>query len=235
MFDINQPNVINIFTDGSIYNNNETKETLGSAGAILTINRNVPYVYDSEYTILRNTTNNETEIFAIFLGINLIVKHGLHLEDVKINLFSDSNISIQGLKTWIFKWSNNIRNDVMYGSSGKPVANQDIFNTIVNTIVNNNININLYHIKGHVDNIFQKKNAIKVFKNKNKIDIDMDTLNTLTYFNNIVDDTSRNLLKFYKGERYNQDIKSPFRISINGVDMDKYKQLIKGGIHDKNI
>ena len=102
--------------------------------------------------IQRNATNNSAEILAIWIG----VVEGLRLRQLYpgaiLRLFSDSKISLYGLRDWMKNWIANIKEDgTLVSSSGQPVANQQKFIDIFNIIVENNLRIEFYHQRGHVN------------------------------------------------------------------------------------
>ena len=105
--------------------------------------------------------------------------------------------------------------------------NQDIIINIVNTILYNNLHINLYHQKGHV-NINNEKslaNARDVFIESNKIDIDLQTLQTISEFNNYVDIRTKNTLD--NCIVTNKKLKPSIGFSLDGFDISKYSKLIR--------
>lgn len=194
---------LNIFTDASIYRD-ENGYTISCPGAlcVTTSNDEVNILEKDcgEKNLIFNSTNNEGEISAITLGLYYAIKYGSMFEN--FNLFSDSNICIQGLNDWIFNWFNNINNDgLMISSSGTPVANQSIISGIFNTIIEMNIPINLYHQKGHVKMNSEKSlnKAYHDFKNTNNIkeNIDFDIIKCISFYNDIVDTETKETLENY--------------------------------------
>lgn len=126
-----------------------------------------------QYTIQPKGTNNSGEIGAVALGVSCAISlHNYMKEEFtpRFNLFSDSLISIRGVREWMEGWiarsdkDGNLRN-----SSGSIVANQEFFKFIFNAITANpDIDINFLHQDGHVlarfDSIrtnFQKFNGIQ--------------------------------------------------------------------------
>lgn len=229
--DIFNKDTLNIFTDASIVKVSE--ETIGCPGVVMVAmnEQNMLEVIHTQEFIVNHSTNNDSEIRAIHAGI--LCGLGYINKFKNINLFSDSNICIQGLKDWIFNWINCINNNIMYSSSGMPVANQEVFLAIVNTIVNSNFKINLYHQKGHV-NINNKSSLIKA-KNSmlrsNKLDdIDMDLIIQLSVYNDMVDLLTKDLLKNYiMTYKYEERKKTMFVLSDLGYTTCKisdYKNLI---------
>lgn len=216
---------LNIFTDASIQpmNDNTFKGCYGCV--VVKTDDNTPYIIDSKYNIEDNTTNNRCELKAILFGLREAVRYRNDFS--YINLFSDSRISVQGLKEWIFNWVNNRTDGVMYGS-GKPVSNQDIIFNILNFIISNDLMINIYHQKGHVDNTQKSlENAQRVFMQTNKINsIDLDLVSMISQYNNYIDQLTRQ--KLYENE--NDYLNYIIDRNMNDIDIKYYKKLIKGGI-----
>lgn len=140
-------NTVNIFTDASIKKFGE--ETVGCAGAYIVTGLDPNFGRQVKH-IIRNSTNNNSEITAIWIGVNEAIKLRQAGFKGNINLFSDSKICIFGLREWIFKWVRKSPGDQLIGSQGDPVLNQDVILQIVYTIMENNLNINLFHQNGHV-------------------------------------------------------------------------------------
>ena len=232
--DIFNPETLNIFTDASIKTIKNIDETLGCPGAIC-VGTNLngsTYIIDEAYFIERHATNNSSEIKAVSLGISKALQYRNNFK--YINLFSDSMICIHGLREWLYNWLRCIYNGTMYSSSGKPVANQQTFASILNTIVMNNLYINLYHQKGHVSVINNDSliNAANVFKKTNFIqdDISLDLISLLSGYNNMVDIRTGEQLENFVSRpipycnKFNKDS------LVMGFDMvhfnvEKYKEL----------
>jgi ribonuclease HI len=216
---------VNIFTDASIYKTKTSEETIGCPGFITIIDSQI---VNCGYKILRYTTNNNSEINAIRLGILEALKYQGQFK--YINLFSDSQICIFGLREWIFQWVKCIHNNVMFNSSGKEVMNQSEFLDIIYTIILNNLNINLYHQKGHVTKSFDSLNiAMKTFKRSNGINnnIDIELIKNISDMNNNIDKYTREkLMEFVNNFMNSYKMVNPISFEFNRIDMDKYKQLL---------
>ena len=188
-------NTLNIFCDASIAKRDNI--TIGCPGVVVPMYINTsPCSYYTNYDILYDTTNNNSEITAILLGVYEALKYKDKYSI--INLFSDSKICIEGLRSWIFNWANNINSEgLLCSSSGSLVANQEVFKRIIWTIQQNNLRIRFYHQKGHVsissDQSMRK--AADVFYNSNKILLNLDDICTISTFNNTVDIITKNVLK----------------------------------------
>lgn len=224
-------NVLNIFCDASITNHNG--ETIGCPGAIvIKYNNDELYISDSKFEILRNTTNNKSELTAIFLALQLALKY----RDIYpiINIFSDSKISVFGLRDWIFSWINTIDEDgIIYSSSGLEVANQDIIKKIINFVVYNKLRFNLFHQKGHVTSTENMINrSQKVFNQSNNILIDRDIDLVINKYNNIIDNQTRNKLKEECKNIYTllDGVVAPIKHEVNINTIDRYNKYINKNI-----
>lgn len=186
--DIKNEYTLNIFTDGSMSHNVGSKNIpVGCSGAVIVDhNENTNY-----YThIIENCTNNIAELMAIYLGIDMVLRN-YNYTMYKINLFSDSLVSINSLKDWIYNWKQNKRG-LYINSSGKPVANQDIITRIVSLICNSNLAITFYHQKGHIDYRSLSK-GVMTFKKTNNIKdyVDMDVIKYISSYNEFIDNRTR--------------------------------------------
>lgn len=229
--DIFNSDTLNIFTDASIVKLDN--ETVGCPGVVLVMtNENGENkVINTHSYIVNHSTNNDSEIKAIRTGI--LCGLGYRNDFKRVNLFSDSNICIQGLRNWIFNWIHCINNNRMYSSSGMPVANQEVFMSIVHLIVNSGFEINLFHQKGHVM-INSEKSLLKAQKSmiqSNKLsDLDMDLVIQLSIYNDMVDSMTKDHLKiFCQDYVYIDKLKALFK--ANNLDtfinkIPEYKKLI---------
>lgn len=214
---------INIFTDASItktiYN-----EAIGCSGAICSEDNSL-----SKFYISRDSTNNISEITAIKLGV-LLALENRNLFDV-VNIWSDSQWSVFGLTKWIKSWMNNSVNYILKNSSGEDVKNQQLFLSIVKLIVDNNLRVNFYHIKGHVDtrSIKSVNHAISVFNTSNNTTISRSNMYAASNMNNLVDNTTRNMLKDISNETpqyFTRGVAIPI---ISKEDMIIYYKLVTLG------
>ena len=144
-----------------------------------------------------DSTNNKSEITAIYLAVQLAkeIVQDMH-EEVTINIYSDSKISVYGLKFWMNKWVEMMYNGVLYTPQGDRVKNQEIFIQIYDFLARNNLKINLYHCKGHVNVMNEKQmvNAANVFYESNGFMPDRDLLTRVSFYNDKIDNLTRNYL-----------------------------------------
>ena len=217
---------LNIFTDASIRRLN-SGETIGCAGMIAVYGSSRKQ-YD-RVSIIRNTTNNNSEIKAIRLGVEEAIKNKNCFKTIR--LFSDSQISIFGIRDRIFKWYN--CDGVLMGYEGNPIKNQDIMLEIVHMITDSNLNIEFYHQQGHVkydkDSLL---NAIHVFSASNNIrdTVSYELIRTLSEYNNYVDIKTKNVLKSLDenmlSENMNMFINALY-FNYSNFDKKQYRELTK--------
>ena len=236
--DIFNDRTLNIFTDASM-----TKignETIGCHGIIAVTTNTIleRHIFSSSNNlhrlgITRYSTNNDSELRGILQGIFFALEYRNNFEI--INLFSDSMISIMGLKVWLNNWIKNTRNGIMYSTSGE-VLNQELIKDIIFTILNNNLSINLFHQKGHVNskNIERAKQTF-IRTNELNCDVDMKLIEIISNYNDIIDNKTRENLKWYMDNMYQNDIEKEklsraICFDIDQFDLKKYNKLIGGNM-----
>lgn len=221
---------LNIFTDASISQINE--EYIGCSGAVAcTGHFNNIIIVDELFKINRDSTNNNSEIKAIYLGILLANKFKNQFKT--INLFSDSKISIYGLREWISNWVEASTGDCLIGSTNKPVSNQSEILCCIYEILNNDININLYHQKGHCETDTHIQQALVTFKSSNDIHryITSEYIMNISKWNCYVDNKSRTILCDFIQNNSNQinQHKKPINLvsySYTRFNLNKYLSLV---------
>lgn len=216
--DIFNDKTLNIFTDASVYK--YQGETLGAPGYVAVIGENIVH---QNAIILRESTNNESELYAIFMAIQFALYHRNEVEI--INIFSDSQFAIYGLREWIFNWIKNIHNDRLYNSSHSLVANQKLFMNIIYTILNTNLSVSLYHNRGHFKSS-QIKEFIHLFTKHNFLNdyIDYKTAYKIMYYNDMVDNNTRSL--FHNTKQFPPKLEITDYLARNDLDMNHYKELL---------
>lgn len=191
--------VVDMFCDASI-----DKESKIACGGNFTLinegNNRTPIGYDG--VIQFNATNNSSEILAIHSAIvRALDFQKVYGPKTLFRIFSDSKISIYGLRDWIQRWITNIdKNGVLMSSSNQPVANQQRYIQIYNMIVMNNLNVRFYHQRGHViDGKVSLTEARVSFIRANKITPERlgYDIKTLSEYNNMIDNLTRDTVKEY--------------------------------------
>ena len=152
-------------------------------------------IIDNDYQLYRDSTNSNGEIKAIRSGVLFAIKYKDQYP--YINLFSDSLISILGIRERIFKWKN--QNGELYGKEQNKIANQSIFIEIAEMILYHQIHINFWFQRSHVNerHYGELQRARDSFVIENRIPSNLVTIEDikyLSYWNNKVDNDARKLL-----------------------------------------
>lgn len=136
---------INIFTDGSTFNNQAKDKSKTRAGV------GVFFGKDDKRNIsfsLNNTkfkkTNQVAEILAIIMGMETIIKTEL-IGKKKIVIYSDSMYCINTITKWGKNWeSNNWKK-----SNNKPVENLELIKKMY--YMATNLKVRMVHVKAHLN------------------------------------------------------------------------------------
>ena len=141
--------IINLFCDASI----DIDRKIACGGCFITMQDSMGVQEIGSRLILQtDATNNSSEILAIWAGVVEALKLRNQFPGAVFRLFSDSKISLYGVRDWIKNWIQNTGSDgILMSSSGTPVKNQQRFIDIYNMIVENNLRIEFYHQRGHVN------------------------------------------------------------------------------------
>lgn len=198
---------LNIFCDASMRKRGNAQD--GCYGAIALCGDTL---VDKLIRINSNTTNNNCEIKAIKAGVILGIRHGGMFK--MVNVFSDSQISIFGIRDRLYGW--NCYNGVLYGSSNQPVSSQDIYIEIMMLMIEYSQIINFWHQKGHVSNSGKTLNeALHTFLSSNRIrdPVDINLIRYISKYNDRIDNETRSVL--YQTDIYKKQIKHPLEFQIN--------------------
>lgn len=202
---------LDIFTDASVLGKVDVvKGNRVCGGAVSVIND----MRDTEYhCVIDHATNNYGELTGLYLAVQLAAEY----KDVvdEFNIYSDSNISVSGLKSWIYNWVNRMdRNGIMYTSSGVEVANQNIIKNIVDFILStfdpNRHQINFIHCKSHVrlSSMSSLQSAYNCLSRNYSLVPDdlMDKIPYIQKWNNYIDESTRaSLIRMQYGVDYKLD------------------------------
>lgn len=187
-------NTLNIFTDASIIG--RSGNFTGCYGVVAVVGDNI---MDQTYKLVSNTTNNNSEIKGIRAGLGIAMKYSNMYKN--INIFSDSLISINGLKSYIYGWKINPNDGMLYTKMKKKVVNQAIFiecHRILRDLENSDSMITLYHQPAHVNNNYNELlKSAESFRRSNNIygKIDLNFMRYICTWNNHVDNNSRSMLR----------------------------------------
>lgn len=221
----------NVFCDASI----NLQTHIACAGAIFANEDGSEII--TEYQILQNmATNNSAEILAVLTAL----RAALSIREIygydQFNIFSDSKISIFGLRDWIYGWveKQTMSTGYFIGSNGEPVKNQDYFKECVRLIVDNNLHVNFFHQHGHVNTQNNEKvtNAYVSFIKYNRIAPEDAGMNIgyACYYNNLVDVRTKNTLEALKqgqDPHVPWEYKNPIIYCISKEDINRYRKLTK--------
>lgn len=194
--------IINLFCDASI--DTDKKVACGGCYIVMQDGNTEPSMIKYQLYLQHNATNNSAEILAIWAGVTEAIKLRQIYPNAIFRLFSDSKISLYGLRDWIKNWIKNAENrgsEVLISSSGQEVANQQCFIDIFNLIVETGLKIELYHQRGHVGESggVNLSLARAQFIKANKVSPENLGLNIdfLSYCNHMIDGATRTALKMY--------------------------------------
>lgn len=184
-----------------------------------------------KYEVLPDATNNKGEITAIYLGIQLaheIIMTNPSAKGEPIIIYSDSKISVFGLREWMPEWLRNRVGGVIMSSSMKPVKNQEVFMNIIAYIMKYDMRIILKHQKGHVNCLNEKQltEARKVYYESNRESIDHATLSRICLYNEIVDQESRKTLMMVNPKDYPVETKHAQNLMAYYVPPESYREHI---------
>lgn len=188
---LSSDDILNIFTDASLLKHHNYSVVCPGAIAVTTDNK----IIDSEFLVISDFTNNQGEIMAIKLGMEIAIRFQSKYR--VINIISDSIISVRGLEEWIFTWYKNKKGNVLMSSSNKPVANQEIFIDVINKVLSIKVSrLCIYHTLGHMRYNSQSdlQQIINNFTAVNGKEISEEEAIYLAYFNDIIDKETRNQL-----------------------------------------
>lgn len=176
---------VNIFTDSAGYR--QPNGTYDSNVAYFIYYEDKLVGYNRvEYT---NKTNNFGELKAIELALRH-VKNNLNLAVDKVNIYSDSLLSINYLTAYLPTWLKNVRNGIMYSSKNEPVKNQDVLWDILEMeeyFKSNNIKLKLYFVRSH-SSASQINKYHQLFCKDNKVAITVDEYKLIRERNAICDE-----------------------------------------------
>ena len=127
------------------------------------------------YSIQPDGTNNSGESMAVAMGVNLaltwndIFRNMYPFAFIHFNIFSDSLITINGVREWLPGWIQHAAGNTLRNSRGDIVKNQEYFKFIYNSILRApaNFSVSFYHQDGHVtknyrsiEEPFYKRNGV---------------------------------------------------------------------------
>ncbi len=152
------------------------------------------------YRVLHDTTSNHAELRAINLAVRLALYiRSNHPEYKNFNIFSDSMISVFGMRDNCKRWK--VLDNGLYSASEQHqlISHQEVYLETLALIVENDLNISIWHQKGHVtlSNMMSLEYAAEVFARNNfkRAKIDLNFIKYISIYNNEVDNASRRILQ----------------------------------------
>ena len=227
---ISRPDTLNIFTDASML----TKSAIASAGAHFYSGTNLIGEFIQN---IPQATVNIGELMGVWFGLRQALEYAKTGAFSVINLFSDSQITIFGLRNWIYNWVRDEEQGHLHGYGKKQVQNETYFIHLVNFILGNNLKVNLYHVRGHLDGTgFKESREFKenfIYANRIHYRVDDTVINFLIKGNSLIDNRTRDKLSDVSLTTTYNTSSETIRIFnwhdlIQSFDMDKYKQLTGG-------
>ena len=115
------------------------------------------------YAIQPTGTNNSGESMAVAMGVNLALSFHKSLREqypyafLHFNIFSDSLITINGVREWLPGWVKNSVGIALRNGRGDLVKNQEFFKFIYNSILRApaDFSVSFYHQDGHITKNYQ--------------------------------------------------------------------------------
>lgn len=190
---IKNQNTLNIFSDASM--RSRSKNILDTCYGAVAVHMDT--IIDERFRMCSESTVPAAEIRGIRCSLSLALQYRYQFP--VINIFSDSQIALFGLRDYIYGWK--FKSDGrLYSKSSTIVKNQELYVEcfqLLNELRKTNI-VNLYHQPGHVENgLDSLKAAINVFKTSNNIRgiVDYNTIRYISLYNNYVDSKSRSFIR----------------------------------------
>jgi len=222
-------NAVNTYSDAST-SKDKYGNTVICAGYVTTFQHQI---IDNGMKIVSGATNNYGEVLAAYMGISNLLSHKDY--DAFLNLFSDSEITVKGLKEWIYTWLRDMDPETkeLRNSSGAIVSNQEIFCNMINCIITNNTHVAIWHQRGHKnpDKVADMEEVRNTFRETNGTEISSDIIREICYYNDFVDNMTRDyLIEEINKKEYEPNLYMKPKIVVSRVlqwkAMSEYRKLI---------
>ena len=189
--------ILNLFSDASMRTVSKKDHILASCYGSVAVNKDT--IIDEWFRCQSESTVPAAEIRGIRCSLILALKWRYMFRT--INIFSDSQIAVFGLRDYIYNWKYNPEEERYYlGNRKSEVKNQELLIEcfyLLNELRKTNI-VNIFHQCGHVDNGFDNiKNAAEVFKKSNGVNgiVSYELVRYISVYNNYVDNKSRSFIR----------------------------------------
>lgn len=146
--------IYDIFCDASV-----GPELYGACAGFLVENRSVPIARQMFKLIQPNGTNNSGEVAAVAGAVNFAANWTHQMSQYNapthFNIFSDSLITIRGIREWMLTWCKNANGNCLKNAAGKDVSNQEYYKYIYWLVTSFPVSLSFYHQPGHVTKDFE--------------------------------------------------------------------------------
>lgn len=195
---INNRDTLNLFSDASMRPFNRANNELSTCYGSVAVSNDT--IFDEMLRMQTVNTVPAAEIRGIRCSLSLALKWRYQFR--VINIFSDSQLALFGLRDYIYNWHYNTEDGRYYSGprNKSEVVNQEIILEcfyMLEDLRRTNI-VNLFHQKGHIENGMESlKKALKTFKNSNGIvgSVDYATIRYISLYNNYIDNKTRSLIR----------------------------------------
>lgn len=184
-----------IFTDASASQKEGKYTSCSGAIAVVAKSTDDYEIIDEKFLLNRTSRKDNGEIRAINLGIRLGIKHKAEFNN--FYLFSDSKVSIWGLREKIGQWVENSTGSKLVGSTNFPISNQQDILSCIYDIMVNQLHIGLYHQLGHCEySEYMIHKALERFQCNNSIEghVSEEFIRFICNMNCYTDHKSRSIL-----------------------------------------
>ena len=181
-----------ITTDGSAVSNSNNKTGYDSASCFVIIKNNV--ISHQETTVHKDHTNNYAEMYAIYKGTKYCIENIDTREYDRIIIITDSELCNKSLTVWIKGWLKRSNDEILIGSTGDKVKNQELIKSTYINILTLMLTTKVYvcHVNSHqseskIPQMYEKLN-------KTLIDLTYDEFILIYEGNKHCDESARNAL-----------------------------------------
>lgn len=186
---------LNLFSDASMRPNAYNKNILNACYGSVAVCKDV--IIDEVLELNTNCTVPAAEIRGIRSSLYLALNYRNLYKN--INIFSDSQIALFGLRDYIYKWRFDTNTNKFYNSNNIKAKNQELYYECLQILLDlsKTNNINLYHQSGHVNTENDIKNSIDIFKRSNNINckISFNIARYIATYNNYIDNKTRSYIR----------------------------------------
>lgn len=194
---IYNPDTLNIFSDASM--RPRAKGVLDSCYGSIAVCMDTSI--DEWFRMQSECTVPAAEMRGVRCSLTLAHMHKHRFKN--INIFSDSQLAIFGLREYIYNWRFDPQTQSLYnGLKGmsKTVKNQELYVECFQLLedLRKTNHVELFHQRGHVENNQESiREALELFKKSNRISgkVDYNTIRYISVYNNYIDNKSRSQIR----------------------------------------